>query len=331
MSRRRFLALFVATAVFFGATFVAAKAGLEYVPPLLFVAFRFDIAAVLLIGYVLVRFPREQWVPRTKRDLAGIAAAGVLAIGFANASLFVGQQYTTSAVASILFSLNPILTSAFAAVLLAEERLSAVDVVGMGVAFLGVGLVIGLDPANLLASVGIGQTILLAGVTSAALGSVLIRRAGGELASTVRTAWGVPLAALLTHALGVAAGERLAAVEWTPTAVLALASVSVLSGACAYIAYFELLDSAGAIRANLAFYAVPVVAALGGWAVLGTSISSLTVIGFGTVFVGFGIIGREEIADAFRDVAERHAVPERVANGTIARGERGRPYRNGGD
>jgi drug/metabolite transporter (DMT)-like permease len=300
--------LFAATAVFFGGTFVAAKAGLPYVPPLLFVSFRFDIASVLLIAFVLVRFPREEWLPRTKRDLMSIAAAGVLPIGLANGLLFVGQQYTTSAIGSIIFSLNPILTPAFAAVLLSDERLSRVGAIGMAVAFAGVGLVIGLDPTSLAESLGIGQLILLGGAVSAALGSVLIRWADGEMTSTVRTAWGLPLGAALCHALSFGAGERLSAVQWTPTALLAIGYVSVFSGMLAYIAYFNLLDDAGAIRANLAFYGVPVVAAIGGWAVLGESITALTVVGFLTVFAGFGIIGREEITEALKDLAENHAV-----------------------
>ena len=329
MSRHRLLGLFAATALFFGGTFVAAKAGLEYVPPLLFVAFRFDIATVLLFAYVLFRFPREQWVPRTRRDLAGIAAAGILAIGLTNALLFVGQGYTTSAVASIVFSLNPVLTPLFATVLLVDERLSRIGAVGMGVAFVGVSLVVGLDPTNLLETIGIGQGILLTGAISAALGSVSIRWANGDMASTVRTAWALPLAALLCHALSVAAGESPGAVEWTPTAIVALASVSVLSGVFAYIAYFGLLDAAGAIRANLAFYAVPVVATLGGWVFLGESISPLTVVGFLTVFAGFAIVGHEPLTAAFRDVAERHMGPGTLTDRTAAL--RDRPYRNNGD
>jgi drug/metabolite transporter (DMT)-like permease len=103
-STTRSVVAFLATAVLFGGTFVAAKAGLEHMPPLLFVALRFDIAAVLLLGYVFLTVPRERWLPRTRADLVGIAAAGLLTIGLANAMLFLGQQYVTSAVASVVFS-----------------------------------------------------------------------------------------------------------------------------------------------------------------------------------------------------------------------------------
>ena len=115
---RRTLVLFAVASLLFGGTFVAAKAGLAYFPPLLFVALRFDVAALALIGYVVATRSRDELVPRTRDDLVGILATGVLSIGLTNALLFVGQQHATSAVGAIVFSLNPILTPVFAALLL---------------------------------------------------------------------------------------------------------------------------------------------------------------------------------------------------------------------
>ena len=295
-SAGRLLVFFLAVSTFFGGTFVAAKAGLAYLPPLLFVALRFDIGTVLLLAYVAARFPREQWFPRTRADLAGILAAGVFAIGLTNALVFVGQQYTTSGVASIIYSLNPILTPVLAAGLLSDERLSRHGAVGMVVGFVGVALVVNVDPASLLGGAVVGKALLFAAAVSGALGSVGIRRADPSLPSTVRTAWALPVGALLCHLLSLGVGEQPAAVEWTPTAVAALGYVGVFSGALAFIAYFGLLDEVGAIRGNLVFYAVPIVATLGGWALLGETISATTVLGFATIFLGFTIIGRESIA-----------------------------------
>ncbi|WP_435180179.1 DMT family transporter [Halorussus sp. AFM4] len=295
MVERRTVAFFAAASVLFGGTFVAAKAGLAYFPPLLFVALRFDVAAVALLGFAAVTTSREDLLPRTRDDLAGILATGVLSIGLANALLFVGQQYATSAVASIVYSLNPVLTPVFAAGLLSDERLSARGGVGMLLGLVGVGLVASPDPANLLAGGAVGKAILLAGAVSGALGSVLIRWADDDLPSTVRTAWGLPFGALLCHLLSWSAGESVAAVSWTPAALAALGYVGLFAGALAYIAYFGLLDEVGAIRANLAFYVVPVVATLGGWALLGESISTLAVLGFLTIFAGFAVLGSESI------------------------------------
>ncbi|ADJ13778.1 DMT family transporter [Halalkalicoccus jeotgali] len=294
-STTRSVVAFLATAVFFGGTFVAAKAGLEYMPPLLFVALRFDIAAVVLLGYVFLTVPRERWLPKTRADLAGIAAAGLLTIGLANAMIFLGQQYVTSAVASVVFSLNPILTPVFATLLLSEERLDVVEAIGMAVALGGVAVVMELHPTSLLASAGIGHAILLVGAVAVALGGVLIKRVDATMPSTARTAWGLPLGAAFCHLLAGVRGEQVAAIEWNATSVIALGYVAVFSGALAYMAYFGLIDEIGATRANLTFYLVPIVAAIGGWAVLGEAITVTTVAGFLVVFAGFALINREQL------------------------------------
>ncbi|GCF12935.1 EamA family transporter [Haloarcula mannanilytica] len=294
MISRRTLAFAAVASVLFGGTFVGAKAGLSYLPPLLFVALRFDIAAVALLGYVVVTRSRAELVPRTRGDVLAILSTGLFAIGLANALLFVGQQSATSAVAAIVFSLNPILTPVFAAILLSDERLSARGGLGMIIGLLGVGLVVSPDPAMLLSG-GIGKLVLFAGAASAALGSVLIRWSNGGLSSTVRTAWALPVAAVLCHALSVGMGESAATAVWSPTAIAALLYVGIFAGAVAYIAYFGLLDVTGAIQANLIFYVVPVVSTLGGWALLGEAITSTAVVGFLTIFAGFAVLGSNSV------------------------------------
>ncbi|EMA23788.1 DMT family transporter [Haloarcula argentinensis] len=294
MISRRTFALAAVASVLLGGTFVGAKAGLSYLPPLLFVSLRFDIAAVVLLGYVVVTRSRDELLPRTRGDVLGILSTGLFALGLANALIFVGQQSATSAVAAIIFSLNPILTPVFAALLLSDERLSARGGLGMVIGLLGVGLVVSPDPAMLLSG-GIGKLILFAGATSAALGSVLIRWSGGGLSSTVRTAWALPVAAALCHSLSIGMGESAATAVWSPTAIAALLYVGIFAGAIAYIAYFGLLDVTGAIQANLIFYVVPVVSTLGGWALLGEAITPTAVAGFLIIFTGFVVLGSESV------------------------------------
>ncbi|MEF8827227.1 MAG: DMT family transporter [Halapricum sp.] len=301
MFKHRSLALFAAASLLFGGTFVAAKAGLEYFPPLLFVAFRFDVATLALAVFALVTIPKTELVPRTRGDLLGIFATGAFVIGLANGLLFIGQQYATSAVGAIVFSLNPILTPVFAAVLLSDERLSTRGAIGMALGLVGVALVVNPDPATFLEG-GVGKLLIFTGAATGALGTVLVRRADATLSSTARTAWGLPVAAVLTHGLSLATGESASSVVWTTEALIALGYVGIFAGAIAYIAYFGLIDATGAIEANLIFYVVPAVATLGGWVLLGEAVSTLTVVGFLTIAAGFAVIGSESIAGLWATV-----------------------------
>jgi len=294
MISKRTAAAFLAASLFFGGTFVAAKGGLAYFPPLLFVALRFDIAAVVLALAVLATRPLADVLPRTRGDVGAILAAGGLSIGLTNAFLFVGQGSVTSAVGAVVFSLNPILTPLFAALLLAEERLSRRAAAGLAIGLVGVAVALHPDPTSFLAG-GTGKLLILGGAASAALGSVLIRRADADLDSTARTVWAFPVGALLTHALAAAAGEGMGHIAWSGPAAVALGYVGIFAGAVAFIAYFDILDAAGPNRANLVFYVIPLVATVGGAVVLGEAMSALTLVGFLVVFVGFAVIGTEHV------------------------------------
>lgn len=305
VSSRRTLIQFLLVSIFFGGTFVAAKAGQAYVPPLLLVALRFDIAAVLLLGYVVLTKPRGEWLPTTRGDIAGILAAGVFAIGLANGLLFVGQGSVSSGVGAILFALVPIFAPLFAGVLLDDERLSTAGAVGTLVGLVGVGMVIDITPATVVETFGGGAMVVLVGAVSLALGTVLIRQSSPTLSSTVRTAWALPISGLLLHVLSLGVGESPAAAEWTLGAVVALAYLSVFAGAVAYILYFGLLDEIGATQTSLVFYVSPIFATLGGWLLLGESLTATTITGFGVVVVGFAIIGHESLAPVVRRIVAR--------------------------
>ena len=311
MFTRRSGLLFAASAVLFGGTFVAAKAGLEHLPPLFFVAVRFDIGAVVLAAFAAVRLSRSDLRPRTTGDVVGILATGGLVIGLTNALLFVGQQYVTSGVAAVVFSLNPILTPVFAAVLLSEDGLSTRGAVGMALGLVGVGLVANPDPSALMGG-GPGVPLLFGGAVTSALGAVVIRRAPATMSSTARTVWGVPIAAVLSHGLSLSAGESVAGLSLPPTAVAALLYVGVCSGAVAYLTYFALVDAAGATRANLLFYFVPVVSAVGGWALLGESVPPVAIVGFAVIFAGFLLVSGLPPAAAASLRAVRNRVPRTV-------------------
>lgn len=278
--------LFVLISVLFGCTFIAINVGLTHLPPLLFLAFRFDIAALLLLPYVYLS--TDDWIPRTKRDFWGVLA-GTVTIGVTNSLLFVGQQYVVSAVGAIIFSFIPILTPAFAYLLLSDEYISSRDIVGLTIAFLGVGLVIRPDPTLLTGNL-LGRAILLIGATCGALGTVLIRRADASVPSVTLVAWALPPSALLLHLSSAAAGESIAAAEWTLAALAALGYVSTFAGIVTYIVYFELLDSIGAVKTNSFNFVAPIITALAGWILLGETLTVLSLVGFSVIVTGFLVL-----------------------------------------
>ncbi len=294
MSRFRDVSLFLFLAVLWGLSFPAIAVGLDYLPPLLFAAIRYDVAALLLLGYAIVRV--DDWFPRGWNNLLAILGGGLFLVG-GNGLLFVGQQTVPSGVAAIIQALVPIFTALWALLLL-DERLSTIGAVGVAIGFLGTGFVVQPDPTNLLVGdTGARLLIVLQGL-SVALGGVLVQRAGPTLQRTPLTGWSMLVGALVLHAVSRGFGEALSADAMAPTAIGAILYLGIFSTAIAFLIYFMILEDHGAFEAALVAYLVPIVATVVGVVVLGESLSLLTILGFGLVAIGFALLKRRAITDA---------------------------------
>ncbi len=303
MNRYRNLALFLGLAAAWGAAFAAIKAGLEYFPPVLFAAIRYDVAGLAMVAYAA--YATGRWRPATRGEWSVVAVSGAFMIAAYHAFLFVGQQYVTSAVAAIVVGLNPVLTTGFARGLLPGERLTPVGVVGLLLGLVGVGVLARPDPSNLLDAGGVGVLLVFAATAAFALGSVLTRRSSADPGIELQTAWSMLLGALGMHAISVGLGERVAAIEWTLQGVAALAFLALVASAAGFLVYFDLLERLGPVEINLVSYVVPVFAALTGFVLLGEPVTATTVVGFLFVVAGFALVKRRAIAGELARVRGR--------------------------
>ena len=295
MSRLRVPALLVGLSLLWGVSFPAISIGLGYLPPLLFAAFRYDVAAILLLGYAVVTAGGRGWVPTGRNNVAAIAAGGVFLVA-GNGLLFVGQQTVPSGIAAILQALVPIVTALWALVLL-DERLSAVGTLGVVVGFVGIGLIVRPDPGNLTRSDTLGRLLVVGQVVSVSLGGVLIQRARPSMERVAMTGWAMLVGGVVLHALSFAAGEPAPTALVDPIAIGTVIYLGVFSTAIAFVIYFTVLSERGAFEVSLVTYLVPIVATVAGVFLLGESIGPLSVLGFAIVFVGFALLKRHTIAD----------------------------------
>jgi len=293
LTRFRNAILFVVLAVAWGSAFTAIKSGLEFFPPVLFAAFRYDLAGVVMLGYAI--YATDRWRPRSRDEWVLVGIGGTFMIAAYHSFLFVGEQGTTSAAAAIIVSLSPILTTGFARILLPDERLTALGLGGLLVGFVGVGILSNPDPNNLVDARTVSLFLVFVAAASFALGSVLTRRVPGDLPIETMEAWSMLIGAVVMHGASIALAESVHDVQWTGEAVLALLYLVVVASSLGFLIYFDLLDRLGPIEINLVSYAAPVAAAVTGFVFLSETPTAYTVAGFGLIVAGFVLLKREEL------------------------------------
>ncbi len=280
----RDLALLALLSLLWGGSFFFAAVAVREVPPLTVVLCRVGIAAAALL---LVLRARGATVP-----IGGTVVVTFLVMGLLNnfvpfSLFFWAQTSIPSGLAAILNATTPIFSMIVAHLLLTDERMSARKVVGGTLGLLGVVLLVGSDAWSGLSLSTFAMLACLGAALSYGFAAVYGRRfrqleippsvgAFGQLAgSTVMMA---PVALLVDR-------------PWTlplpSTAALAsIVALALASTALAYVIYFRLLATAGAVNASLVTLLIPVSAILLGAIVLGERLALRHYGGLALIMVG---------------------------------------------
>ncbi|WP_336024076.1 DMT family transporter [Halobellus salinisoli] len=296
-------AVFLLAAAIWGTAFMVTKVGLEWLPPALFAALRFDLAAAVL--FALATWHGDRLRPAGRREWRPILAGGVLLIGVHHALLFAGQQYVTSAVAAVLLGLIPVITPALTRLTATRKRLSQTGMLGVGLGFVGVVTIANPDPSNLAGSNLWGIGLVLGSALAFALGAVLTHDSEATMPMLAEQAWMMFVGAVVLHAMSaLLPGESLTDVVWTTDGILSLIYLAVVAGVGGFGLYFWLLRRVGPVEVSLLEYVIPIFAAVTGWAVLDESLAPTTVFGFAIIFGGFLLVKRRTIRAELRQWRE---------------------------
>jgi drug/metabolite transporter (DMT)-like permease len=274
------------TAVFWGGAFVAGKIALAHLPPLTVAFWRFALGTVAIVVIWLRRegFPS---LPRTGRAWAGVAGFGLFGVFGYNWFFFKGLALVEAGAAALVVTTNPALT-ALACSLLFRERLSAMKLLGFGLAAFGALTVLaGGDWSRLLTlrlgpGAGLLAVAVLCWVAYVVLGKIILTTVSPLAANAA--AFVVALPFLAVSARLEAPLSAAFAAPWQTWG--AIAFMGVLSSALAFVWFSEGIRVLGASRTSVFIYLVPGFSLLFARAFLGEPISLPKVLGGGLVVAG---------------------------------------------
>ena len=129
---------FIGLSLIWGTTWLVIKIGLDGMPPFLGVGLRFIVAGtiVMTIGFI-----KDRKLAFSLSLFKLTLIIGILMFTISYSAVYWAEQYISSGMASIMFSTLPFYVAAFAALILKNERLNLLRVVGMVVGVLGTALI----------------------------------------------------------------------------------------------------------------------------------------------------------------------------------------------
>ena len=266
-------------------SFIGARVGLRHVTPLLFVEVRLCLSAALLVLAMLVL--RRSWAVLRGKWLH-CAVAGVLVNTVLLDPAHVAMTRMNAAPIALIQTLNPLLTAVLAWPLLGE-RLLPRQGLGLLLGTAGVVLIVGLAAARSTVQLDLALLTVL-GVVGLVAGTLYF----------ARFCRGVPMLEGATVQFLAAAVAGLLAVvlfetphgDWTGPAIAATAWNAIGVSLGSMVLYLLMLQRGSAARATANFYLVPGAAALLAWALLGETLSALTLLGLAVSSVGCWLVRR---------------------------------------
>jgi drug/metabolite transporter (DMT)-like permease len=244
----------------FLSTWLAIKFQLGVVAPELSIAYRFGLAAsILLIFSVLRRLP-------LRFDLKShgyFALQGLLLFSLNYILVYLAEGYLTSGLVAIIFSLIIIMNIIFGAILLGNPIRLRVVVGGL-VGLLGLTLVFWPELISFDLSSGRALGILLAVIAtvSASLGNVVSARNQRNKLPVIQTnAYGMLYGAIFMFVLALFRGAQLQ-IDLSPDYVLSLLYLAIFGSVIAFGSYLTLLGRIGLDRAAYVTVLFPIIALL---------------------------------------------------------------------
>jgi drug/metabolite transporter (DMT)-like permease len=254
-------------------SFIASKTGLRHFSPLLFVAIRLMLCALVLV--VLMVALRRSWRPLGGWRWLHCAVAGTLLNAISLMPPHVGMLLAPAAQIALVQSLTPLLTAVLGVTLL-HERLRPRQWLGLALGMAGVGLVVG-HAAFESASRFEGLVLAFVGVLGLVAGTLYF----GRFCRDVPMLPGAAVQFVAAAAFAAVAAWLLEPwrANWTEGAVGAVAWNTFMVSLGGMGLYFVMLTRGTAARASANFYLVPGTAALMAWIALGERLTVLAVTG----------------------------------------------------
>ena len=285
VSFARELLLLALLSLLWGASYGLIKVAVATITPVTLVGIRVLIAASLL--WLVVLF-RRRAVPTDAGTWRRFCVQAVIGYMAPFTMITWGQQFVDSGLAGILNSTTPIFVFLITLLWTRQEEVTFERGLGVLVGLGGVTFLIGFEALKGLGSDVFGQ-LAITGATISYGFAMIYGRRFASVAPEVTAAATLTIAAIVMLPASVIIDDP-AALSPSLTSVLALLALASLSTAAAFVLYFRLVNTLGALGTSSVAYARAAVSVVIGVVLLSEPLTWQLVTGFVAILIGVAAI-----------------------------------------
>lgn len=275
----------VTSILLWASAFVGIRVALSAFSPEGLALLRFTVASMCMV-LLYLRIPNK--TVRSPRDMLKMMSLGAIGIGIYNITLNHGELTVASGVASFIASQTPIISAVIAVVLL-NEKMTTMRMLGLMVSILGV-IVMTVSRQDGFSWDPNIFYLLLATLSGSifTIGQKTFYKKYHPIEVTAFGVWGGTLF-LLSQAASLNYDLHEHA-TWATTAVVIY--LGIFPGAIAYVAWGYVLNKIPVVRASSFLYFMPFLATLLGWLYLGESVIWQSMLGGVLAVAGVALVNK---------------------------------------
>lgn len=279
--KTKYFAQLIALSALWGASFMLIRIASPLLGPNVLAALRIGVATLTLA--LLMRAMRHRWPLKHWRELFSL---GALSVAFPF-SLFAWAALQLPAGYSALLNTTAVLFGIFAAAWMKEDTLTVRKLVGCGLGFVGVALIVGLGPVKPSAPVILAALACVAASACYGISTPLMKRAIQRM-QPLEIAAGIHAASLLILLPGALWSWPQA--QFTPGALAAVAVMGVVTSGLAYWLHIRILVHVSPVAAMSPTFLIPVFGVTWGHLFLGEQLSSGIYLGGALVLLASALV-----------------------------------------
>jgi drug/metabolite transporter (DMT)-like permease len=285
-SRAKLYALIGLMTLIWALNFIVAKAMSRYMPLVTLAALRTIVAGLCVLPVFLLK-GEGRW---RAADIPVVVILGFCGVALNQGFFVIGLGQTSVAHAAIVAALAPVQVLIIAA-LRGQERITAMKLAGLAIAFSGVGVLQLSKGTNAGATLRGDFFIYLSSLLFACF-SVFGKDYTRRLGTFTMTGFSYIGSGLLMIPVVLVTGRNIAWTQLPAALWLGLLYMAVFSSVLAYLIYYYALTWVPASRVAAFSYTQPILASFLGWLLLGESLTVAVIGSAALVLIGVVVVER---------------------------------------